>query len=245
MKITCVGTGDAFGSGGRLNSCYHLQTPAGGQLLIDCGSTSLIGLARCGINPAAIDTVVISHLHGDHFGGIPYLLLDGKYLSKRTRPLTVIGPRGLEQRVETVANALYAGLSASSLNFPVSYQILDDGAPFPLHGLEITPRAVQHGGTPYAYGFRVAAGKKVFAYSGDTEWTPALVSLAQGCDLLITECFAYDQPVAGHLDYRTLLEKRSQLDCRRLALTHLGPAMLHRCDALEFETLSDGDLLPL
>lgn len=91
MKIHCVGTGDAFGSGGRLNTCFHLQLE-NEQLLLDCGCSSLIGMQRCGIEPAAIDTVVISHLHGDHFGGLPFLLLEAKYVSRRQRPLTLIGP---------------------------------------------------------------------------------------------------------------------------------------------------------
>ncbi|MDX2494149.1 MAG: MBL fold metallo-hydrolase, partial [Desulfuromusa sp.] len=92
--LRCIGTGDAFGSGGRLNSCFHLAA-AGEQLLLDCGCSSLIGMQRCGVIPSEIDTVIISHLHGDHFGGIPYLLLEGKYISQRIRPLTLVGPPGL------------------------------------------------------------------------------------------------------------------------------------------------------
>lgn len=244
MKLTCIGTGDAFGSGGRLNSCFHLKT-ALQQILIDCGSSSLIGLERCGINPAEIDTVIISHLHGDHFGGIPYLFLEGKYRSKRTRPLTLIGPQGLENRVETVAHALYPGLSAENLEFSVNYQILKGGESSWAHDLKVVPLPVRHGGGKFAYGLRLELAGKVIAYTGDTEWTEEIISLAQGSDLLITECFSYDQMVPGHLDYRTLLQKKHSFDCRRLVLTHLGPDMLRHRDSLELECVNDGDVLEI
>lgn len=244
MKLTCVGTGDAFGSGGRLNSCFHLQT-AEQQILIDCGSSSLIGLERCGLNLLEVDAVVISHLHGDHFGGIPYLFLEGKYLSHRTRPLTLIGPEGLEKRVETVANALYPGLSAKNLDFPVNYQVLEDGKAFWLHDLQILPLAVTHGGSKYAYGFRLESGGKIIAYSGDTEWTDVLIPLTCQCDLLIVECFNHNQSVPGHLNYQTLLRERTRLGCRRLVLTHLGPEMLAQLDSLELDVAKDGDVFEI
>jgi len=240
LTLTCVGTGDAFGSGGRLNSCYHLRTP-NQQILIDCGSSSLIGLERCGIQPEEIDTVVVSHLHGDHFGGIPYLFLEGKYHSQRTRPLTLMGPAGLEKQVETVANALYPGLSAKNIDFPVTYQHLKGEEACWSHDLKVIPRLVKHGGGE-AYGVRLELAGKVISYSGDTAWTDTLIPLAQGSDMLIVECFSYDQPVPGHLDYLRLLKESSRFDCRRMVLTHLGPDMLRHYDSLELECVKDGEV---
>lgn len=244
VSLCCVGTGDAFGSGGRLNSCFHLSYSAG-QMLIDCGCSSLIGLHRCGISPAEIDIVVISHLHGDHFGGIVYLLVDGKYASHRTRPLILLGPPGLQQSVEAAAKALYPGMLNEKLNFPIEYRRLDPETPLQINSAEISCFQVKHGSSPYVYGLRVEVGGKVISYTGDTEWTDNLLPLAQGSDILLTECFAYDQPVPAHLDYLTLLKKRKLLNCRRLLLTHMGPEMLARSDDLELETLADGDIIAL
>jgi ribonuclease BN (tRNA processing enzyme) len=244
VSLCCIGTGDAFGSGGRLNSCFHLTYPAG-QMLIDCGCSSLVGLHRCGISPAEIDLVVISHLHGDHFGGIPYLLLEGKYASRRTRPLTLIGPPGLRQRVEAAAEALYPGMLREQLDFPVTYRQLDPEALEQIGGAKISCFQVKHGSSPNVYGLRIEVAEKVISYSGDTEWTNNLPLLATGSDVFVAECFAYDQPVPSHLDYLTLLKKRSQLGCRRLLLTHMGPAMLEQIGQLELETLDDGDIITL
>ena len=70
----------------------------GSTFLIDCGASVLIGMRRFGLAPNDVDSVFITHLHGDHFGGLPWLLIDAQYVSKRNRPLVVTGPPGIEQR---------------------------------------------------------------------------------------------------------------------------------------------------
>lgn len=244
VAIRCVGTGDAFGSGGRLNSCYHLAA-TGEQLLLDCGCSVLIGLQQCGLSAAEIDTVVVSHLHGDHFGGIPFLLLEAKYVSRRQRPLTLIGPPGLQRQVEAALEALYPGIIADGLEFPLVYRQLDLEKPLLQGSFQISCCQVKHGGSPDVYALRVAVAGKTICFSGDTEWTDNLVALADGSDLLIAECLAYAQPVPSHLDYQTLLQQRERLNCRKLVLTHAGPEVLARKAELELELVSDGDLLEL
>ena len=201
ILLRCIGTGDAFGSGGRLNSCFHLNSPSA-QILLDCGCSSLIGMQRCGVVAAEIDTVIISHLHGDHFGGIPYLLLEGKYVSQRTKPLTLIGPPGLQQRVETVSEAFYPGIIGNKNSFPVEYRLLDPKKPLQINSAHIECFQVKHGSSTHVYGLRVEIDGKVVSYTGDTEWTENLIPLSQRSDLLIAECFAYDQPQPSHLKYK-------------------------------------------
>ena len=77
MRLTIIGSGDAFGSGGRFNTCFFLET-AKGTLLVDCGASSLVALKARGVDPNAIDGIVLSHLHGDHFFQSPYLDLSGE-----------------------------------------------------------------------------------------------------------------------------------------------------------------------
>ncbi len=244
MRLYCVGTGDAFGSGGRLNSCFHLQA-AGRQLLLDCGCSSIAGLQAAGIALDEIELILISHLHGDHFGGIPFLLLEAKYVSQRTRPLTLLGPPGLQHQVEAALDALYPGALDDGCGFPIHYHQLDPGTPWQDAELKIISRPVKHGSSPDVFGLRVEVAGRVISYSGDTEWTENLLELSAGSDLFIVECFNYSEPSPSHLDYRTLLAKRQEFDCKRLVLTHLGVPMLERLAELELEVLCDGDLLEL
>jgi ribonuclease BN (tRNA processing enzyme) len=243
VRIRFVGSGDAFGSGGRLQACIHVAWSQG-NCLLDCGCSSLIGLRRCKIAVERVDTVLVSHLHGDHFGGIPFLLLDGKYRARRQDPLTIIGPPGLQTQVEAALDAFYPGTRDSGFGFPLTYLELDPERTLQHGALAIRAWRMQHGSSG-AFGLQVAVDGKRIAYSGDTEWTENLLPLAAGADLLICECFQYDQPIPSHLDYLTLRANRSRLDCRQLVLTHAGEELLQRQSELEFPLAHDGYSLEL
>jgi ribonuclease BN (tRNA processing enzyme) len=249
VKLRFVGSGDAFGSGGRFNTCLHLEDADAsatdeGALLIDCGATSLVAMKKWGIDPNTVSSVALSHLHGDHFAGVPWLILDGRF-SGRRRPLVVAGPEGAEQRVRETFQALYPAAPSAELPFEVRYEELDAGVPHGLGRATVTPyEAVHQSGAP-SFGLRVQYGSRVIAYSGDTEWTDRLVDLASGADLFVCECNSWQKPIPGHMDYPTLLERRDQLDCRRLIITHLGPEMIANREALEIEAAVDGMVVEL
>ena len=98
MKLTVVGCGDAFGSGGRLQTCYHVEARST-RFVIDCGATALIGFSKLGIDPNTVETIFISHLHGDHFSGLVWWLVHAQHVAKRTTPLTVVGPVGVPREL--------------------------------------------------------------------------------------------------------------------------------------------------
>ena len=95
MKVTIVGCGDAFGSGGRSHTCFRLDA-AGRTLLVDFGAGAIIAWNEAGFATSDIDAVVVSHLHGDHFGGLPFLLLQCQFVERRCKPLVLLGPPGSE-----------------------------------------------------------------------------------------------------------------------------------------------------
>jgi len=238
VKVRFLGSGDAFGSGGRFQTCIHLQSNAGGMLL-DCGASSLIAMRRFGLEPQTIDTVILSHLHGDHFGGVPFLILDGQF-KRRTRPLIVAGPPGVEARVHEAMEVFFPGSTRIERKFDTRFIELADRVPIEVGPARVTGFAVVHasGATPFA--LRVVAEDRIVTYSGDTEWTESLVDAARGADLFIAEALFYDKRVKYHLDLTTLLQHRARLDCRRLVVTHMGEDMLARLDGLAVEAAEDG-----
>jgi ribonuclease BN (tRNA processing enzyme) len=225
MKLTVIGSSDAFGSGGRLQTCFHVAHQ-GGAFLIDCGATSLIGLARQGIDPNSISTIFISHLHGDHFGGLVWWMLHAVHVAKREAPLTIAGPAGLEERYKTATEALFPSSSTCTKPFPLRFCSYEDEMPLTAGGVTVTPYVVSHpsGATPY--GLRCAVDGKTIAFSGDTEWVEALVPLSKGADLFICECFAFEREAKFHLNWRKIEANLHRLDARHLLLTHLGPEAL-------------------
>lgn len=238
VRIRILGSGDAFGSGGRLQTCI-LAESNGHSSLVDCGASSLIALKRAGVDPNDIDTVLISHLHGDHFGGLPFLILDGQF-SGRSDCLRVAGPPGIKARVAEAMEVFFPGSSGARRKFEVRFQELPEGIPSSVGPLRVTPYEVVHacGAPPYA--LRVEIGERTVAYSGDTEWTDRLVMAASGADLFICESYFYEKRVPFHLDYSTLMRHSSELGCKRIVVTHMSSDMLSHVPDLEVQAAHDG-----
>jgi ribonuclease BN (tRNA processing enzyme) len=244
VRVTFVGSGDAFGGGGRFQACLHLGAGGNEPVLLDCGATALIALKRLGIDPASIGWVALSHLHGDHFAGLPWLILDGQF-AKRTRPLRIIGPHGTEERVQRTFEALYPGASEADRPFPTTFTEFKSRVPEDFGPARITAYPVSHSSASVPHGLRVEYAGKVIAYSGDTEWTDTLPQLAHQADLFVCECNFYEKTAPGHLDHATLVQHRRELDCERIVVTHMSDDMLDHLTEVEFETAADGTVLEL
>jgi ribonuclease BN (tRNA processing enzyme) len=241
VKVRFLGSGDAFGSGGRFQTCIHVESGAS-QLLLDCGASSLIAMRRFAVDPQAIDTVILSHLHGDHFGGVPFLILDGQF-KRRTRPLLVAGPPGVETRVREAMEVFFPGSTRIERKFETRFVELADRVTVEVGPVHVTGYEVSHASGAPPFALRITGEGKIVTYSGDTEWTDSLVDAARGADLFIAEALSYDKRIRYHLDLATLLEHRSRLDCRRLILTHMGEDVLARLDGLAVEAAEDGKQL--
>ena len=238
VKVRFLGTGDAVGSGGRFQAC--IQVLAGDQnFLIDCGATSLTALKRFGVDPASIDLILVSHLHGDHFGGIPFLVIDAQF-GRRVRPLQVAGPPGIATRIQEALEVFFPGSSQTRRKFETKVYEIPEGGNTLLGALAVRPYGVVHPSGAVSYALRVEVGGKIIAYSGDTEWTDPLLQAARGADLFICEAYYFRKKIKYHLDYETLLEHRSQLGCRRIILTHMNQDLLDRVKELELECAEDG-----
>ncbi len=244
MRIQFLGSGDAFGSGGRFNTCILVEAAAS-VFLIDCGASSLIAMRRFQVAPNRIRTIFISHLHGDHFGGLPFFILDAQLVSRRVEPLTIVGPPGLRRRLAEAMEALFPGSSRVERKFVIETSELEPGTPAVINGVLVTPYLVVHpsGAPPLALRFEVNG--KVVTYSGDTEWTEALVPAARGGDLFIAEAYFFEKQVKFHLDYQTLRRHLGELRPKRLILTHMSQDMLARLGGLEHEAAEDGKVIEI
>jgi len=225
MRLTIVGCGDAFGSGGRLNTCYHIAD-SDGAALIDCGASSTIGLNRAGLDFNAIETVMLSHLHGDHFAGLVFFLIHAQHIARRTAPLTVVGPPGTEARFVGATEALFPGSSTTPRRHALDFVEIHAGEPLAVGPQSITAFEVDHPSGAPSHALRIARGGRTLAFSGDTGWVDTLIPCADGTDLFLVECYEYERDVRYHMNWRTLSEKIASLRARRIMLTHMSAPML-------------------
>jgi ribonuclease BN (tRNA processing enzyme) len=244
VRVTVLGSGDAFGSGGRGHSAYLVDAP-GVTFLVDCGPTVLQSLKRLGRGAGDVDFVLVSHLHGDHFGGLPFLFLEYRYETPRTRPLTVFGPPGTEGRVRAAFSALYETTAREGLPFPIHWVELRAGTPATAATVRVLPFRTPHANEMLCLGYRFEVDGRAVLYSGDSAWTEDFVALSRDTDLFLCECSTYETRLAIHLSYPEIVARARDLGCRRLVLTHLGREPLARLDELSLETARDGMTIEL
>lgn len=244
MKLTFLGSGDAFGSGGRLQTCILCQSAAG-NFLIDCGATALLAIRRFDFEPNAVGMIFLSHLHGDHFAGIPFFILDAQMISKRTAPLVIVGPSGTRQRILDAMEVLFPGSSKTEQKFALEFIEPELESPLAIQGVNVTAFPVVHPSGSPSTALRVECDGKIIAYSGDSEWTETLISAAKGADLLIAESYSFDKPIKFHLNYQALMEHLPVLQVKRLLLTHMSAGMLSRLPEVSCDYAFDGKVVEL
>jgi len=243
-EIVFIGTSDAFGAGGRRQSAIFARGDRGGMLL-DCGATTNTGLCQLGISRNEIDVILISHFHGDHFGGIPAFLYASLYTDARRHPIEIVGPPEVEARVHALAHALGHHLEHPDWTFPIRYREIRPGEAFSAGPAEIQAFATEHQLESNPQGYRVQLGREQIAYSGDTGWFDDLPKQIAGSELFICECTLHNAHLDFHLSLQELREHRDDLDCGRLMLTHLGHEMAEQRGQIEIETADDGLVVKL
>jgi ribonuclease BN (tRNA processing enzyme) len=244
VDVTFVGSGDAFGTGGRFQTCILLDGSER-RVAVDFGASSLVALNKMEIPHNSIDVIVLTHLHGDHYGGVPFLLLDAMLGAKRTTPLVIAGPRGAEKRLAAIGAALFPGMEAMKPKFDLSFVEMDLMTSNPIGEISVTPFPANHTGATNPTTVRVEIGGKIISYTGDGAWTKHMPALGEGADLLISECYAYDKSPPFHLNYPDILEHWDDFGAKRIVLTHMGPAMLAHSDTVPQECAYDGLVISL
>ncbi|HYB70954.1 MAG TPA: MBL fold metallo-hydrolase [Candidatus Bathyarchaeia archaeon] len=244
ITVRFVGSGDAFGSGGRFQTCIVVDGP-GSRFAMDFGASSLIALAQQGIEPNSLDAILLTHLHGDHCGGVPFLLIDAMLGSRRRRPLIIAGPRALRARMDTIREALFPGSHVMTPAFPLEWIEMEPGRAHPVLDLLVTPQPARHTRETNPTALRVEVGGKVVTYTGDTEWTDEVAAAARGADLLIAESYFFDKPVKWHMNYPDITAHASRVGARRVILTHMSREMLARAGTVPEECARDGLVVTL
>jgi ribonuclease BN (tRNA processing enzyme) len=244
MNLHILGCGDAFGSGGR-NQTGYLVEASDRLFLLDCGPTTLLAMKRAGFDPGHLDAIILSHLHGDHFGGIPFFFVEYLYQKPKDNPLTIAGPPGTEERVRKLFGIMYgSGQSAKEIP-PTRFEVLMPEQMQSVNGIDVFPFRVPHQTHDISLGLRVGYEGKQILFSGDSAWTDVFIVHARGVDLFLCECSFYSEQPGMHVNYFTLQANLSRLGCKKLVLTHMGEEMLARRNELSAISAEDGMVIEI
>jgi ribonuclease BN (tRNA processing enzyme) len=223
--IQFLGTGNAFNSDGRGTQSILIAPGSASPFLVDLGPNSLQAMIRFDVDWRRIDRLFVTHLHGDHTAGWPFLLLNMIILDRRSRPFDVYGPVGVRRCLEGLATHCFGDVlerQAFDVRYheiPVRKQQGIDGG----FGMQLDLLPMSHHGTSIAYRFRV--DDVAVAVSGDTAWCDNLEALGRASDLLIMECSSVEQEAPGHLWLQQLRQRRKSLGSAKVVLVHLTDAV--------------------
>ena len=254
-RVVALGTADAFSSGARGNTAWLIEDGAP-LCAIDFGPTAVVAMRRAGRDPQELRAIHFTHLHGDHIGGWPFLLVDAVYRAHRTQRLTVSGPPGTRDRLRALWAACYADAAAKDLPFDLEVRELAPGDSAELCGRGVQALRAQHQRPPHvALSLRVHGPAGVLAFTGDTGPHDGLAELALGAALLCAECTELRTPPAGasgaspdypaeagrrHLSWDDLRALLPSLRVRKIALGHLGPEARTAAASIEAEARALG-----
>ena len=185
MKLTILGCHSSTPRPDCYNSSQVLSLNKI-QILIDCGEGTQKQMKKAGIELKDIDTVLISHLHGDHFYGLIGFLTSHDH-NMRTKPITIYGPKGLKEIVSVqlrVTNrSLTYRLNIIELEEMESLKIVTQPH------LSIKTIPLKH--RIYTNGFLVEYSNNDssirYAYCSDTAYEPKIASMIKGVDWLYHE----------------------------------------------------------
>jgi ribonuclease BN (tRNA processing enzyme) len=216
------------------------------NFLIDCGASSLIALKNNRIDLNGIETILVTHFHADHFGGIPFFLLEAQFFSRRTQQLTIVGPEGLRERLGRVMEAAFPGSLSTIQRFEISTVELRPHETVALGELRVTAFPVSHGAErEQAFAYRIEAEGRTLAYTGDTGWTDELIEAGHAADLLIAEAYFHSKNIKYHLSLAALMEHLPSVSPKRVILTHMSEDMLSHLSNVPYEVAEDGKIIEI
>lgn len=240
FTVTVLGSGDAFASGGRAQAGYLLDY-GGKRVLLDAGPGILSELKKNRIAPDSIDAVIISHLHGDHFAGLPFLFLEYLYESPRKRPLVIAGPPNLEERSWKLMRTMYANFHLQSIQSKIKWVVLRPGRTVRIAGARLSTIRSPHTKPDLSLSAKIVFDGRTLVFSGDSGWNEELVSFSKDADLMLCECTYFESSqLRMHINYPELKANLARLKVGRVVLTHLGREVLNHESEIEVEMGFDG-----
>ena len=215
LKILVLGSGNAFGHGNQFQSCHYIEFEEKYKILLDCGPTILQSLQAAEINIDDLKYLLISHLHGDHIAGIPFLLLHYKFILHRVNnPLLIIGPYGLTEQLENLIKGNYPDALTKEDNLYQVQELQLQEEKFLWDKIKIKSFEAHH--IPNAFGYVLQKDQLKVIYSGDNKFNEDQMKEFSNGTVLIHELTTMNSTAGIHTSWELLQKYIDEI------LTHVG-----------------------
>ncbi len=220
LELLFLGTGNAFSMANRYWSSILIND----RILLDASPIVVPHMKQLERELSKLEYIFITHFHADHFFGIPFLLLDFAYLRTLDHPLTIIGPKSVEEKITNTTNLGFTGVIEKLKDrININYFELDGPGTYSANDLKFTAIPMDHGGA-VAYGYKFKISGKTIGYTGDTDLCDGVLELAAGVDILIIELSNPHDDVPGHMNIQKIQKLQGQISHEtKIILNHVGP----------------------
>jgi ribonuclease BN (tRNA processing enzyme) len=222
-QLHFLGTGTAFHTDGRSSQCLLARPASSPPFLVDLGPTAMAAMMRWQVATDELERLFVTHLHGDHVAGWPFLLLHLEFLDRRTRPFEVYGPRGVRACLEGLMSLCYPDvLEGPGLGFEVRYHEVAVASASGLKVGETSFDVEPMDHHPSSIGYRFDVDGRIVAVTGDTGWCEGLERLARSSDVLVVECTSVARVPHAHISLEEIREQIDRLGECEVVLIHLS-----------------------
>lgn len=216
MRIIYLGTGSAIGADDTGASLLINE-----NILIDAPGGIAHTLFKFGGDIGKLNSVILTHLHGDHVLGLPMLLLE--YLIKpRETPLNIVAPAGTRELLSKLVKLTFPEKDEGELLAPSKplFNIITDGSKIPVGDIIAGFHKVPHGDIEtYGIEFPIHGKKKIF-YAPDTSYSDELVKIIASVDVAVLDATTPDAPIDGHMSMKQINDLAKEFPDKTFMLTH-------------------------
>lgn len=215
MEINIIGSG-SIGA-----TSMSASTLIDKKILIDVPNGVVKYIKKLGYNIQEIESILITHLHADHFFDIPFLMLD-RYFYKNNSLLSIYCPKGTEEKVKLLFDVGFPG-DFDRINEVINVEFIEFDRESKIEGKNFVAysKYVEHGNFKPAYGYILNLNNKKVGFSGDSKLCSAIENIVSETDISIIDMSHAENVSNAHMGIEDIKYLCARYKNKTIISTHM------------------------